>query len=324
MIKRLLLAGGSLALTCCVCEVFLRVFAPQQTGPIQFVYDPIRAAIPVPGQHGRHTLPGIYDYTYTNNSLGLRGPEIGQKTQRRILLLGDSFTYGIGVNDDQTFAYKLAQLTSSEVINAGNGGTGTDYALRFYETIGHNLNPDLVVLCFFANDFQDNEKGVFYDSYLKPKDLSQSVYARRRFLGNPVYSGLMDHSHLANLIRLGFMQTRLWQVSGPVNPNINLAPTTRYLQALDKEVGKDSKLIVVYIPSKEDIDGYRQGKASTFEAALKAIHDEKSLTPVLADSKYKSDELYLGEGHWAPKAHELAAKAISNYVGERLFRRDGP
>ena len=69
-------------------------------------------------------------------------------------LFRDSFTYGVGVNDDQTFPYLVgkilqAQNYSVETINAGNPGIGTDYELRLMQVSGDKLQTDLVVLCFF-------------------------------------------------------------------------------------------------------------------------------------------------------------------------------
>lgn len=97
-----------------VAEGILRLVAPQMTGPIQFAWDPDLGAIPVPAQSGRITLPGVYSYVYTNDLDGLRvvprtatqRPSTGRAV---LLLLGDSFTYGIGVDDTDTFAAQLQQ-----------------------------------------------------------------------------------------------------------------------------------------------------------------------------------------------------------------------
>ena len=48
-----------------------------------------------------------YSYVQTANNLGLRGRDIQVKKapdHYRILMLGDSFTMGKGVNDDETFS----------------------------------------------------------------------------------------------------------------------------------------------------------------------------------------------------------------------------
>ncbi len=64
-----------------------------------FIFSPELGEITVPGQTGRRVFPGAYDFTFTNNSLGFRGPrEYGPKKagEVRLLLLGDSFTYASG------------------------------------------------------------------------------------------------------------------------------------------------------------------------------------------------------------------------------------
>jgi lysophospholipase L1-like esterase len=325
-IKKSLAIALSVAFACMLAEVGLRAFFPQPTGPVQFAYDPVRGAIPTPGQRGRRVIPGVFSYQFTNNSLGLRGPEIGPKTQRRILLLGDSFTYGFGVDDDQTFAYRLEKLTGDEVINAGNGGTGTDYALRFYESVGKFLKPDLVVLCFFPNDFQDNERGTYYNADLTPRDLSDTVIARKNLLNNAVCNWLLTHSQVANLIKVDLIHTGLWQISGPVDEtHINVEPTKRYLTALENSVRQsNSTFIVVYIPSDSDVESFRHGQKSLSEAAFQSIYPAYSLTESMAASGYGIGQLYFpAERHWTPLAHKIATEALAPLVtDERARARD--
>ncbi|MGQ0570258.1 MAG: SGNH/GDSL hydrolase family protein, partial [Armatimonadota bacterium] len=145
-----------------VAEVGVRIVSPQRTAPALYAYDARVGSIPVPNQRGRVTLPGVYSYSYANDALGLRltGIVVRDTARARILVLGDSFAYGVGVNNHETFAYLLEQRLSqaglsAAVMNAGNGGKGTDYALRFFETIGQELKPALTLLFFFANDYVD-------------------------------------------------------------------------------------------------------------------------------------------------------------------------
>ena len=53
------------------------------------------------------------------NGAGLRGPELPAPRGDEILVLGDSQAFGLGVDDDQTFAARLARLTGRPVVNAG-------------------------------------------------------------------------------------------------------------------------------------------------------------------------------------------------------------
>ena len=47
-------------------------------------------------------------------------------------------------------------------MNAGNSGKGTDYELIFFQVLGYKFKPDLIILCFCANDFIDNERGEYF------------------------------------------------------------------------------------------------------------------------------------------------------------------
>ena len=197
-----------------LAEITVRVLCPQEVGPPRFAFDQTLGYIPVPGQKARRNLPGVYDFTYSNNSQGLRGSrEYGPKRPGtcRVLLLGDSFTYGFGVNDDQTFAHHLEQYLRqrnlpAEVINAGNPGKGTDYELKVFQTMGVQLHPDLTVLCFFPNDFQDNALAAYYeigaDGGLRAKKLDPGQEGIKAFLFHfPGYNWLISWSHAANLVK---------------------------------------------------------------------------------------------------------------------------
>ncbi len=92
------------------------------------------------------------------NHLGLRGPERPlAKTAgvRRVVLMGDSVTFGIGVNDADALPVQLqAALTQTdvEVWNAGVPGYAMADFLGQLPTQVLPLQPDLVVLQLSRND----------------------------------------------------------------------------------------------------------------------------------------------------------------------------
>ncbi len=93
--------------------------------------------------------------TYIINSLGLHNPEVKrEKTKPRLLALGNSCTFGWGVNDAQGYVRKLESLLGNrwEVINGGVPGYTSLQGLRFYKNDLHKLHPDLVLILFAFND----------------------------------------------------------------------------------------------------------------------------------------------------------------------------
>lgn len=96
--------------------------------------DPILGTRLVPGVHDREG-----DALYTINADGLRigpTPVPGVEQTACVLFLGCSFTFGVGVSDDQTFAYLVQVKTNGEVLtrNFGVGGSAPHYALAQLET----------------------------------------------------------------------------------------------------------------------------------------------------------------------------------------------
>jgi lysophospholipase L1-like esterase len=104
------------------------------------------------------------------NALGLRGQDFSTKkpvNAFRILFVGDSFTFGEGVQDDETFASILQERLQSEVedderryhvINAGVSGYNTKDEVENLRTKWLDLEPDAVVLVFYLNDAYDESR----------------------------------------------------------------------------------------------------------------------------------------------------------------------
>lgn len=100
----------------------------------------------------------------TINSLGLRDSEHTYEKSagvKRVLVLGDSYVWGYGVGDDETFCARLENRYSErneqiEVINTGVSGWGTDQELLYLREEGYKYQPDVVVVAFFIGNDVDN------------------------------------------------------------------------------------------------------------------------------------------------------------------------
>ena len=83
--------------------------------------------------------------------------EIGPKQGFRILLLGDSYTCGYGVERKEIFADRLREQLGVELINAGVGGFEIIHQLLYYRAKGRQFKPDLVVFALYlGNDLTNN------------------------------------------------------------------------------------------------------------------------------------------------------------------------
>jgi len=98
-------------------------------------------------------------YEITINSHGLRGSEfaIEQKNGLRILILGDSMTFGVYVNDNETFCHllekeALGKGVTFEVLNGGVDGYWPRNELLWFGSRGISFGPDIVILVLYIGN----------------------------------------------------------------------------------------------------------------------------------------------------------------------------
>jgi len=105
-----------------------------------------------------HSL-GHRDILLSTNALGFRDRPLTEKTVPRVLFLGDSITMADYLHEEETFVRRVEALASEygtriETINAGVGAASIGDELALWQETGAVVRPDVVVLCFYLNDFQ--------------------------------------------------------------------------------------------------------------------------------------------------------------------------
>jgi lysophospholipase L1-like esterase len=125
---------------------------------------------PEPNQVGTYTL----NKPVRTNSAGFRDTEewslSKSKDNYRILVVGDSFTFGNGVEGKQRFTdlLKIGFKKSNknvEIFNASAGGWNLKDYLGFFYTEGLDYKPDMIIIAFFIND------------WMSPPRLGEAIYS---------------------------------------------------------------------------------------------------------------------------------------------------
>jgi len=247
----------------------------------------------------------------THNSL--RSPPVAeQKARFRILVLGDSCAFGLGVNDDQTWPAQLQTLIqqsgfAAEVINAGVPGYTSFQGMKYLETEGLSLQPDLVVACFGFNDRDVWASQSDYETY------RQFVFSR--------WESPLRRSRFYSILK-GSQQSRASQGSGAAPRRPRLTPREFYetmhdIQVLCHDHGADLVLVVwpfepqirLKIP---ELDQYQ---------ALVLNFGREARTPVvnLVERFSESDEpLFMDHIHANPLGCHHAARSIFDVVKAKL------
>lgn len=150
-------------LSALLIEAWVRTQWDEKRGtPGFFLADPVRGNRLAPGYRG--FFAGVPVHI---NSLGFRDSREYNLEKSpgtfRILVLGDSVTFGHGTLDETTYPFLLEQRLQQwrpdvkwEVWNLGVPGYNTSQELAYLTEVGSRYAPDLVIVGFFANDLTDN------------------------------------------------------------------------------------------------------------------------------------------------------------------------
>jgi lysophospholipase L1-like esterase len=168
MLRNLSLLGAALLMLLLLLEAVARLFWP--VPPTWFepqtrhLHSPLLGWVLPAGSTESYTI----DAPVHVNSLGLRDDEIPLAKpagERRILCLGDSFTFALGVRFEDLYVQQLEALLAKQrpgeriqVINAGIAGYNTRQELIRLLAQGFALEPDLITIGFYFNDLVGNEE----------------------------------------------------------------------------------------------------------------------------------------------------------------------
>ncbi|MBI4366923.1 MAG: hypothetical protein HY543_08915 [Deltaproteobacteria bacterium] len=94
------------------------------------------------------------------NNIGARGADVDLTllpTTRKVVFLGDSFTFGYALQENETLSHAFMTgmgLTSTAVLNFGNSAFGIPHMIAAYRHVRHLLRAgDTVVMTMIEDDF---------------------------------------------------------------------------------------------------------------------------------------------------------------------------
>ena len=300
------------------------------------------------GVSGRHVSPGELDVEFRINSKGLRGEEINysRNQSRRILCLGDSFTFGVGAGEQNTWPAQLQQQLGAkssklvEVLNAGVMGWGFPEYLIWFQKEGFKYKPDLVVVAAHAGDWESAVNGLTsLDPHGKiqihqlPPDSRDKIRKLTEWI--PFYDTLMTHSALANVVKFATLMM-LREDSRPVTHVSESDEEVFYarekqnvalLRELDHQVrNAGGKLLLVFLPKfqaiypetdPDKVSHLFQKKLA--EWALDLEIPFLDMGPIYRETldrngKDFSHLFYLKDGHANPRGYRLIASTIADFL----------
>lgn len=241
----------------------------------------------------------VYTDSWGLRSSGNSGPRLDGKT---VAVLGDSFTFGWGVDYDSTFVGVLNQkMIGMTFVNFGHCNYNTEQSVKHYRFLTGKLRPKKVFLFYFLNDAEPT-----------PEKNEPSVFQRSRFLAL-LWSRIRI---LSNSISYSEYYENLYKDDQPGWLN-----SRKFLIELKKETDEaGQELIVFLLPELRELTPYRFSNQhhliiDFLEKNGIEVHD---LAPAFAGMENPSD-LWVArdDPHPNKKAHAIIAEKVQELVRER-------
>ena len=272
-----------------------------------------------------------FDTTVRSNRLGFRGPALEPRPDGlvRYAVLGDSYGFGWGVEEEETYAARLAELLRAdssiagghrvEVVNAALPGFGTFQRLRALEALLPFGLDGIIIEFSVSNDVVDDWRAHPY----VPDRMGE--YQARGTQFTPFERFATKHSRLAHLAWERGMPLRLWLEArrGP-----NLRRTARlYDDLIGRARAAGLTVVVLVNASRYQVLGEGGGAMSWFadtklgrrpNALIEDVIARHRLPWVDGEEVFRAAppaELFLGRDvHWTPRGHALVAAAIDSVL----------
>lgn len=352
----LVLAATTFALL--LGEFALRLTGHRMVFPQMFVEDPHTVYRLKPSVKVRTINEGFFNYQYTVNSQGLRttADVVPPKTdqRQRILFVGNSFTFGVGVDDSATYPARVDKRLREwcdakvETVNAGVGGFDTSHVLSFLQYYGWRLEPDIVVLGFLTSDPEGNSLNGLHrlvDGRLEEIPTSQRpgwglVRAHKHV---PGYNWLTQHSTLFNWVRhkIGSLaaqraasreaaRVKTQSANDENNAAEGALERWRLTAAIVERIraqadAHGARLVVAIIPHSGTLrEYYAQGREVAVDKMLDICTQQQlvcvnvSQTIRHAHPAANPFSFYLAEGHFNEIGYDLVADAVARHLAGEL------
>lgn len=292
----------------------------------------------VPNFKGR--MIGEYNVEVKINSEGLRDYEHESVSKKfKLLALGDSMTFGQGIEIDKTFLSVIEKKLGIEVIKAGVPAYGQDNELEYFKTKGAKYRPDAVVIFYYPNDNDDNagntDRKIAYGSLIQ-KYRYESLPKWKLYIYTKLYRTntlRLIRGDYTNLMAAfgrkesGLIENRLF-LKNQSKENADWAKTYALLREFKKSAG-NSKLVVVYTPSKHQI--YSSKYPKLFDSSTDIDKPNKVLGEIAASlniayidvtgefRNLNDQELYFSHDlHLSEKGHEVFGDMVAGEITKHL------
>ncbi len=327
-----MLATASLIFSLGLLEVAIRLLMPvyDPSGHLAFFRNQDSVTLAEPRFAGRQWKnTGDYDVAVRINRLGFRdSKDIADVTARDIVVVGDSFSFGWGVEEHERYSSLLESRLSIPVFNIAipTDLEGYQRLVRYAQSHGATVGRLVIGICM-ENDLAnyDRRAQALDEGSATRHGFSQFLSSAKAHLTDKsaAYNALSSAVHRNGALTDACVRMGLMQDSGlPARPNrIDAAVMDSSVERL-VQLSREVEATLVIIPSRglwvgahqdAEREVHHQFVSRLIERGLNVI----DMRPFMEQDGDPLAYHFKNDGHWNRQGHELAAKLIARRLNSR-------
>ena len=320
-----------------IAEILTRTIMPHWTN---FHSGSFMKSTHVPG-HANLAIgvPGFDDYFAQNNGdfrvritinkFGLRNPDPIIKANNRIWVIGDSMTFGWGVEQQQIYSSLIANISGRQTYNIASPGTTVCGYQALVDRMPKTSQPSAVVVgLIIENDILRYDCKALAQEEENNHKLTDSItfFGFKRFLtGNFALYNFVAMS----LKKIPLVESSLVYLGLAAEPhtyrqkfkgnelNFAIRETVHELSILKKQFSKGTPFAVMIAPARFEIKNSNPFYKRLRKEIINALNRVGITTIDPIDGFLKKGFTathFAHDGHWNALGHKIAATAINKWI----------
>ena len=286
-----------------------------------------------------------FNVVYKSNEIGARDDSFKINNDNDIILIGDSFAEGYGVNAENTSQNFIEKITKRNVLNFGiSKSFGPVQYFILYEKLAKKYkHKTLIIYLLPSNDFGENDYANWrgskrYRPYYKM--ISENNYdtfipddSIKNYLsfGKKIKKKIKDSLWVSNIFININYKYRIYRsskkrsnrdYSAYYDTPIHQQKAVIYF--LNKIIESTSaNVVLVSIPRPQDFSRFNNGSNlnkiywNNYFTKKDLLNDNFKFVDLIKFAPENNNEIFLKcDGHWSPDGNLWAAKTISQFINK--------
>ena len=251
---------------------------------------------------------------YYVNSIGFRDDE-NSLDNPRIVVLGDSYAMGWGVDQEEAFPQILERMTSKKVLNAGVSSYGTVRELISFEEVSTD-SLEFLVIQFCPNDDYENQ---FYFQTGRQFVPSSETRFNEAVLNHQKSTRYFPFKHISRLIPMIRNKKEATQSKTETpKQKKKISPAMAFIEILKEsdKIPPNTQIIIFSLEAERCTNHFIRSVRNQLNKSYFDIPIYDRISFVDLTGQIDSRHRFILDPHLKANGHKVVAKALSEHINQ--------